>query len=204
MTPTVQALVAVVPILLAGVLLIAFRVAARVAMPIVYVAAVALAWGAWRVDLRHIAASTVQGLFITFDLLFIIFGAILLLKTLEHSGAVAAIRSSFHDISQDRRVQVVIIAWLFGSFIEGAAGFGTPAAVAAPLMVALGFPPLAAVMLGMMIQSTAVTFGAVGTPILIGVTDGLARLAPWELPSSLASPTASPARSSRASSAPRG
>jgi lactate permease len=174
MSLTVQALVAVAPILLAGVLLIAFRVAARVAMPIVYVAAAALAWGAWRVDFRHIAASTVQGLFITFDLLFIIFGAILLLKTLEHSGAVAAIRSSFHDISQDRRVQVVIIAWLFGSFIEGAAGFGTPAAVAAPLMVALGFPPLAAVMLGMMIQSTAVTFGAVGTPILIGVTDGLA------------------------------
>ena len=174
MSLTLQALVAVVPILLAGVLLIAFRVAARVAMPIVYVAAVALAWGVWRVDLRHIAASTVQGLFITFDLLFIIFGAILLLKTLEHSGAVAAIRASFHDISQDRRVQVVIIAWLFGSFIEGAAGFGTPAAVAAPLMVAIGFPPLAAVMLGMMIQSTAVTFGAVGTPILIGVTDGLA------------------------------
>jgi len=55
----------------------------------------------------------------------------------------------------------------------GLAGL-TPAAVAAPLMVALGFPPLAAVMLGMMIQSTAVTFGAVGTPILIGVTEGLA------------------------------
>jgi L-lactate permease len=72
------------------------------------------------------------------------------------------------------RVQVVIVAWLFGSFIEGAAGFGTPAAVAASLMVALGFPAAAAVMLGMMIQNTAVTFGAVGTPILIGVTDGLA------------------------------
>ncbi len=174
MSLTVQALVAVTPILLAGVLLIAFRVAARVAMPLVYVAAVALAWGVWRVDFRHIAASTFQGLFITFDILFIIFGAILLLQTLEHSGAIAAIRSSFHGISQDRRVQAVIIAWLFGSFIEGASGFGTPAAVAAPLMVALGFPPLAAVMLGMMIQSTAVTFGGVGTPILIGVTDGLA------------------------------
>ncbi|MEJ2238660.1 MAG: L-lactate permease, partial [Gemmatimonadales bacterium] len=97
----------------------------------------------------------------------------LLLKTLEHSGGVAAIRSSFHGISDDRRVQIVIVAWLFGSFIEGAAGFGTPAAVAAPLMVALGFPVTAAVMLGMMIQSTAVTFGAAGTPILIGAHDGL-------------------------------
>ncbi len=164
---------ATAPILLAGVLLVGFRIAAKWVMPLVYVSAVVLAWGVWRVDARHIAASTVQGLFITLDILLIIFGAILLLKSLERSGAVAAIRRSFHGISDDRRVQVVIIAWLFGSFIEGAAGFGTPAAVAAPLMVALGFPATAAVMLGMMIQSTAVTFGAVGTPILIGVRDGL-------------------------------
>ncbi len=174
MSLTVQALVAVAPILLAGILLVGFRIAAKWAMPIVYLAAVILAWAVWRVDASRIAASTIQGLFITFDILLIIFGAILLLKTLEHSGGVAAIRRSFHGISDDRRVQVVIIAWLFGSFIEGSAGFGTPAAIAAPLMVALGFPAAAAVMLGMMIQSTAVTFGAVGTPILIGVTDGLA------------------------------
>jgi len=173
MSSNVQALVAVAPILLAGVLLVGFRVAAKYAMPAVYIAAAALAWAVWRVDVRHIAASTIQGLFITFDILLIIFGAILLLKTLEHSGAVSAIRRSFHGISDDRRVQIVIVAWLFGSFIEGAAGFGTPAAVAAPLMVALGFPAAAAVMIGMMIQSTAVTFGAVGTPILIGVTEGL-------------------------------
>jgi lactate permease len=62
---------------------------------------------------------------------------------------------------------------LFGSFIEGASGFGTPAAIAAPLLVALGFPALTAVMLGMMVQSTPVTFGAVGTPILVGVRGGL-------------------------------
>jgi lactate permease len=176
MNLTIQALVAVAPILLAAVLLIGFRIAAKWVMPLVYVTAVAMAWGVWRVDARHVAAASIQGLFITFDLLFIIFGAILLLKTLEHSGGVAAIRRSFHNISDDRRVQVVIVAWLFGSFIEGAAGFGTPAAVAAPLMVALGFPALGAVMLGMMIQSTPVTFGAVGTPILVGVHDGMASL----------------------------
>ncbi len=174
MNPTIQALVAVAPIVLAAVLLVAFRMAAKFAMPAVYVAAVLLAWAVWRVDLLHIAAATIQGMFITVDILLIIFGAILLLKTLEHSGGLAAIRASFQNISRDRRVQVIIIGWLFGSFIEGSAGFGTPAAIAAPLMVALGFPAMAAVMLGMMIQSTAVTFGAVGTPILIGVTDGLA------------------------------
>ena len=79
------------------------------------------------------------------DLLYIIFGAILLLNTLKQSGAVDVIRSGFHRVSPDKRIQAIIVAWLFGSFIEGAAGFGTPAAVAVPLLVALRFPPLAAV-----------------------------------------------------------
>jgi len=173
MTETVQAAVAVLPILLAAVLLVGFRVPARRAMPLVYLAAAALAWSVWRVDAPTIIASSIQGLFVTLDILLIIFGAILLLKSLEYSGAATAIRRSFHGISDDRRVQVVIVAWLFGSFIEGAAGFGTPAAIAGPLLVALGFPAAAAVMIGMMIQSTAVTFGAAGTPILIGVQQGL-------------------------------
>ena len=173
MGQTTAAALAVLPIALGGVLLVGFRIAAKWAMPAVYACAVIIALTAWRMSGADVAASTIQGLFITFDILLIIFAAILLLNTLEESGGVAAIRRSFYTISDDRRVQVVIVAWLFGSFIEGAAGFGTPAAIAAPLMVAIGFPAAAAVMIGMMIQSTAVTFGAVGTPILIGVKGGL-------------------------------
>jgi lactate permease len=168
-----QALLAFFPIALAGVLLIGFRMAAKYAMPAVYVVAVLVAITAWQMETTRVVAASIQGLFLTFDLLFIIFGAILLLHALERSGGVAAIRRSFHGVSDDRRVQVVIVAWLFGSFIEGAAGFGTPAAVCAPLLVALGFPAMSAVMVGMMIQSTAVTFGAVGTPVLVGVQGGL-------------------------------
>lgn len=173
MGPGIQALLALFPIAMGGVLLVGFRVPAKRAMPAAYLAAVLVALFAWNMSVDRVAAASIQGLFLTFDLLFIIFGAILLLHTLERSGGVAAIRRSFNGISDDRRVQVVIVAWLFGSFIEGAAGFGTPAAVAAPLLVALGFPAAAAVMLGMMIQSTAVTFGAVGTPVLVGVQGGL-------------------------------
>ncbi len=173
MNLTVQALLALTPILLGGVLLIGFRVTAKRAMPLVYVTAAVIALTAWDVDLVRVIAASMQGLFITFDIVFIIFGAILLLNTLEQSGAVSAIRRSFHSISDDRRVQIVIIAWLFGSFIEGAAGFGTPAALVGPLLVALGFPALAAVMIGMLVQSTPVTFGAAGTPIMVGVQGGL-------------------------------
>jgi lactate permease len=173
MSPGLQALLAVAPIALAAVLLVGLRWPARRTMPLVYLVAAIIALALWDVSLGRVAASTIQGLFITFEILFIILGAILLLNTLRYSGAIATIRSGFTGLSSDRRVQVIIIAWLFGSFIEGASGFGTPAAIVGPLLVALGYPAMAAVMLGMMIQSTAVTFGAVGTPILIGVTGGL-------------------------------
>ncbi|MBT5619478.1 MAG: L-lactate permease, partial [Verrucomicrobia bacterium] len=133
-----------------------------------------LALFVWQVPGVQVAAASIKGLSLTLRLLFIIFGAILLLNTLKHSGALAVIRNGFTNISADRRVQVIIIAWLFGAFIEGAAGFGTPAAVTVPLMVGLGFPAMAAVVAGMIIQSTPVSFGAVGTPILVGVNKGLA------------------------------
>jgi lactate permease len=162
------------PIFLAGILLVGFRISAKIAMPAVFLVTVVISHFFWEFSFLNIIASTIQGLFITFDILYIIFGAILLLNLLKYSGGIGVIRQSFEDISPDRRVQVVIIAWLFGSFLEGAAGFGTPAAIVAPLLLALGFPALAAVMLGLMVQSTAVTFGAVGTPILIGVQAGLA------------------------------
>lgn len=173
MSLTALAFLAFLPILVAAIMLVGFRMPAKIAMPIVFIIAAIIAYFAWELPFMDIIASTIQGWFITFDILFIIFGAILLLNVLKYSGAVGVIRQGFTDISPDRRVQVVIIAWLFGSFIEGAAGFGTPAAIVAPLLVALGFPALAAVMLGMMVQSTAVTFGAVGTPILVGVRGGL-------------------------------
>jgi len=168
-----QAAFAVLPILVAAVLLVGFRLPAKIAMPVVFITTALVALYVWEVTFNRVLASSIQGFLITIAVLWIIFGAILLLNTLKHSGAMTTIRHGFNNVSPDRRVQVIIIAWLFGSFIEGASGFGTPAAIAAPLLVAIGFPAMAAVMIGMMIQSTPVSFGAVGTPILIGVNKGL-------------------------------
>ncbi|WP_419767699.1 L-lactate permease [Arcobacter sp.] len=168
-----QALFAALPIFVAAILLVGFRWPAKKAMPVVFVVTALVAFYVWQVSFNRILASSIQGFLITLAVLWIIFGAILLLNTLKHSGAIKAIREGFNNVSPDRRVQVIIIAWLFGSFIEGASGFGTTAAIAAPLLVAIGFPAMAAVMIGMMIQSTPVSFGAVGTPILIGVDKGL-------------------------------
>lgn len=173
MSQTLLSILAFVPLVLAGVLLIGFRWPAKYAMPLVFVITAVIGLTAWDMSLNRVVASSLQGLILTAAILWIIFGAILLLNTLKHSGGISAIRHGFANISPDRRVQALIVAWLFGCFIEGASGFGTPAAVAAPLLVALGFPALAAVVLGMMVQSTPVSFGAVGTPILVGVGAGL-------------------------------
>ncbi|MAS67305.1 MAG: lactate permease [Pseudomonadales bacterium] len=167
------ALMAFAPILLAGVLLIGLRWPARRAMPLVYLLSAGIALFVWDMSFNRVLASTLQGLVVTVGVLWIIFGAILLLNTLKHSGGITAIRAGFTTISPDRRIQAIIIAWLFGCFIEGASGFGTPAAIAAPLLVAIGFPAMAAVLMGMLVQSTPVSFGAVGTPIIVGVNTGL-------------------------------
>jgi lactate permease len=173
MSTGVLAILSLLPIATVAVFLVGMRWPASRAMPICYVVAVGLALFVWKVPGVRVAAASVNGLIIAGTLLYIIFGAILLLDTLRESGGLRAIRKGFTDISPDRRVQVIIIAWLFGAFIEGAAGFGTPAAVAVPLLVGLGFPAMAAVISGMIIQSTCVSFGAAGTPILVGVNKGL-------------------------------
>ena len=167
------AFLASLPILVVAVFLVGLRWPASRAMPLSLVTAAVLALFVWHVPGWQVLAFGIKGSLIAFDLLYIIFGAILLLNTLQQSGAITVIRNGFRQISPDRRVQAIIVAWLFGSFIEGAAGFGTPAAVAVPLLVALGFPPLAAVVCGIVIQSTPVSFGALGTPILVGVGNGL-------------------------------
>lgn len=166
-------LLALCPIAVVAVLLVGLRWPAKRAMPVAYGLTAAIALLAWKMPAARVIASTIEGAIIAVSVLYIVFGAVLLLNTLQASGAVGTIRHAFLALSPDRRVQTIIIAWLFGSFIEGASGFGTPAAVAAPLLLALGFPALATVLATLIIQSTPVSFGAVGTPILIGVNSGL-------------------------------
>ena len=173
------AFIAILPILAVMFFLVVLRWPATRAMPVAYAMTLVFALVFWRTPFVHALAASLRGVIIALTLLLIIFGAILLLFTLKESGAAAVIRRGFLGVSQDRRVQAVIVAWLFGSFIEGASGFGTPAAVAGPLLLALGFPALAAVMTTLIIQSTPVSFGAVGTPILVGMAESL-NVAPVE------------------------
>lgn len=169
----IEGLTASMPVLAVLLFLVILRMPATRAMPLALVITTVMAWFIWKIPVDYIAASVIEGWVIAFGITIIVFGAIVLLRTLQASGAIDVIRSGFTRVSPDRRVQAIIIAWLFGSFLEGASGFGTPAAIAAPLLVALGFPALAAVVIALIADSSAVSFGAVGTPVLVGIAQGL-------------------------------
>jgi len=160
---------AAVPILLALVLMGGLRWPATKAMPLAWLAAALGGIGVWGLPASYVAALTLQGFVTAIGILIIVFGAILILRTLQHSGGMETIQYGMQNISGDRRIQAIIIGYMFAAFIEGAAGFGTPAALAAPLLLSLGFPPLAAAVICLVFNSFPVTFGAVGTPVVLGL-----------------------------------
>lgn len=156
---------ALLPIVVVAVLMVVFVWPSSRAMPIAWLTAGVIAFFAWEMPPRWLLAATIGGVINAIDILFIVFGALLILQIMRKSGGIHGISHSMAQISPDRRVQLLVIAWLMGCFLEGAAGFGTPAAVAAPLLVGLGFPPLIAAGTTLMADSVPVTFGAVGVPI---------------------------------------
>lgn len=160
------ALLAFIPIVFCVVVMAVFNWPAKIAMPITWVITAVLGFFAWGMNLLELAAYSVSGLFSSIEVLIIIFGAILVMNTLKMSGGMVAINNGFRSISPDARVQAIIIGFLFVSFIEAAAGFGTPAALAAPLLMSLGFPPVAAVVVALICDSACVSFGAIGTPVV--------------------------------------
>ena len=159
------ALIAFLPILATLVLMMVFNWPAKRSLMISWAMAVLFGFLFFDVELPALLAGSAFGMLSTADVLIIITGAILVMNTLKASGATAAINRGFMNICPDKRVQACIIGFSFCSFIEAAAGFGTPAALAGPLMVSLGFPPMAAAMIALVCDSTAVSFGAVGTPV---------------------------------------
>ena len=158
------ALIAFIPIIVTVVLMVAFNWPAKRALPLAWILACVIAFAVWKMNIHDMAAYTITGFLSAFETLVIIFGAILIMNTLKRSGAMSAINGMFKGVTKDARILAIIIGWVFGAFIEGAAGFGTPAALAAPLLISVGFPPLAAAIVALICNSTPVCYGAVGTP----------------------------------------
>jgi lactate permease len=156
---------AILPIAVIAVFMVIFMWPSSRTMPLAALSAGAIAYFFWQMPPLWILAAAIGGVINAIDILIIVFGAILILQIMKKSGGIHGISHSMTQISTDRRVQLLVIAWLMGAFFEGAAGFGTPAAVGAPLLVGLGFPPLIAAITTIMANSSPVSFGAVGVPI---------------------------------------
>lgn len=122
----------------------------------------------WQMLPVYLLNSVVKGIMVSLDIFVIILGAIFFLEVLKDIKIIDNVRYFIETFLKDYRVQIILLAWFLENFIEGTAGFGTPSTIVAPLLVSLGTSPLTAVILALLGNSTAATFGAAGTPIRVG------------------------------------
>jgi lactate permease len=117
-----------------------------------------------------IHAAAVDGVLSSLTPLAIVFGAVLLFKTMDKSNAMAVLTARLRKLTPDPIAQLMLVGWAFSFLIEGLSGFGTPAALAAPILVGLGFPPLRVAAMCLIMNTVPVSFGAVGTPTWFGLS----------------------------------
>jgi lactate permease len=122
----------------------------------------------FRLDPNLVNATVVNGALSALTPISIIWGAILLSQTMRRSGAEGTISDWLKSVSPNPVAQLMIVGWAFPFMMEGSSGFGTPAAIAAPLLVGLGFDALGVTILTLIMNAVPVTFGAVGTPMWFG------------------------------------
>ncbi len=128
--------------------------------------ALLVVWSAGALSGTLLAGVSLEATSSTATILWIILPALVIFEFQSRVGALERLRQALARVSGDRAVQALLIAWFFGLFMEGAAGFGTPVALGAPLLVGLGFAPVRAVALALLGHAGGVSFGAVGTPAL--------------------------------------
>jgi lactate permease len=113
-----------------------------------------------------VTGSFSEAIFTALTILWIILPALAIYRLQTETGAVDRLRTGLSELSSDPRLTALVVAWFFALLLEGAAGFGTSAALAAPFLIAIGMAPVAAVTAAMMGHIVGVTFGAVGTPVV--------------------------------------
>ncbi len=122
----------------------------------------------YNANFELLVANVVSGFLLAFTPISIIAGAIFLFKCMEVTGSLDVIKQWLNTISSNKVAELMIIGWAFAFLIEGASGFGTPAAIAAPILYSLGFPALRVAIFCLVMNTIPVSFGAVGTPIWFG------------------------------------
>lgn len=163
-----SSLVALIPIIFFFLALAVFRLKGSVAGTITVVLAMLVSLFAYQMPVAMAFASMVYGFFYgLWPIAWIIIGAVFLYKVSVKTGQFDIIRSSILSITEDQRLQMLLVGFAFGTFLEGAAGFGAPVAITAALLVGLGFKPLYAAGLCLIVNTAPVAFGAMGIPIIV-------------------------------------
>jgi lactate permease len=170
-----SALIAAIPIFVLLFLLGVLRKPSWIASLAGLGAAAVVAAGVYGMPVDKLFATITYGAaFGLFPIGWVVFAAILLYRVTLESGKFEIVKDSVGSLTSDRRLQALLIAFAFGAFIEGAAGFGTPVAVAAAMLTGLGFSPFYAAGICLLANTAPVAFGSIGTPIVtLAVTTGL-------------------------------
>lgn len=170
-----SSLVALIPIVFFFVALAVLRLKGYIAGTITVLLSLLVAIFLYDMPLDRALASGVYGFFYgLWPIAWIIIGAVFLYKVSVKTGQFAIIRASILSITEDQRLQMLLVGFSFGAFLEGAAGFGAPVAITAALLVGLGFKPLYAAGLCLIVNTAPVAFGAMGIPIIVaGQVTGL-------------------------------
>jgi lactate permease len=156
-------LLAAVPLIVVLVLMLRFRWGGAQAGAMGWLVAQVVAAGAFGATPILLAYAQPKGLLLTFYVLYIIWGALVFFRVTDEAGSVRSIGTWLPQLTPDRPLQVLLLGWVFSSFLQGFGGFGVPVAVTAPLLVGLGFTPVSAVVIASIGHSWAVTFGSLGS-----------------------------------------
>jgi lactate permease len=168
-----SALLAAVPVLFFLLALTVLKLKGLTAALLAVVVSAAVSFFVFGMPMQNIVGAAVFGIANgVFPIGFIVLMAVWLYKLAIRSGKFEVIRGSIATVSEDQRIQVLLIAFCFGGFLEGAAGFGVPIAICAALLVELGFRPLKAAMLCLVANAASGAYGAIGIPVLVGAQQG--------------------------------
>jgi lactate permease len=162
-----SAIFAALPLITLFVMLGAFRITAWISGVVSLGVALLVSIIVWDVPVGQSLDMGLEGAaFGLFPIMWIVVNAVWIYNMTERTGHFAVLRRSFAAISDDQRIQAVIIAFCFGALIEGLAGFGTPVAITAVMLMALGFSPMRSAALSLVGNTAPVAFGAIATPII--------------------------------------
>ena len=154
---------ATLPIIIILILMVGYRWGAARAGAAGYISAFIIAIAFFGASTKVLAYAHTKAILLSFDVLYIIWTAYLLYRVSDEAGAIEIIGEALRQLTSDKGMQAILIGWVFASFLQGTGGFGVPVAITAPLLIGLGFSPLAAVVIPTIGHGWAVTFGSLGS-----------------------------------------